>query len=176
MHRLYSNPKKNWVASFWVSPFFHIFAQSKCKIMQVYQIWLVVAIALVIFEICSATFGAICFAIGAAVAALVAALGLESTTWQIIIFAAVSLLTFVFLRPFMLKFLDRNSKDVKTNADALVGRKGVVSERIDASQHTGRVAIDGDDWKAVSQDGSVIEKGTQVEVVKLDSIIVTVKQ
>ena len=142
--------------------------------MQVYQIWLVVAIALVIFEICSATFGAICFAIGAAVAALVAALGLESTTWQIIIFAAVSLLTFVFLRPFMLKFLDRNSKDVKTNA--LVGRKGVVSERIDASQHTGRVAIDGDDWKAVSQDGSVIEKGTQVEVVKLDSIIVTVKQ
>jgi len=126
--------------------------------MQVYQIWLV------------------CFAIGAAVAALVAALGLESTTWQIIIFAAVSLLTFVFLRPFMLKFLDRNSKDVKTNADALVGRKGVVSERIDASQHTGRVAIDGDDWKAVSDDGSVIEKGTQVEVVKLDSIIVTVKQ
>ncbi|MBR1514767.1 MAG: NfeD family protein [Bacteroidales bacterium] len=143
--------------------------------MAIYQIWLIVAIVLVIFEICSATFGAICFAIGAGFSALAAGLG-ANITWQIVIFAIVSLLTFVFLRPFMLKFLDRKSKDTKTNADALIGRKGVVSERIDAEQHTGRVAIDGDDWKAVSEDGSIIEKGVSVEIVKMDSIIVTVKQ
>jgi len=143
--------------------------------MEVYQIWLVVAIILVIVEICTAAFGSICFAIGAGLAALGAGLGL-SVTWQIVIFAVVSLLTFIFLRPFVLRFLDRKSKDVKTNAEALIGRKAIVSERIDASQHTGRVAVDGDDWKAVSEDGSVIEKGTTVEIVKLDSIIVTVKQ
>lgn len=143
--------------------------------MEVYQIWLIVAIALVIFEICSATFGAICFAIGAGFSALAAGLGL-GLTWQVVIFAVVSLLTFVFLRPFMLKFMDRKSKDVKTNAEAIIGRKGIVSERIDAAQHTGRVAVDGDDWKAVSEDGSVIEKGVTVEIVKMDSIIVTVKQ
>ena len=128
--------------------------------MQAYQIWLIAAILLLIFEICSATFGAICFAIGAGFSALAAGLG-ANITWQIVIFAVVSLLTFIFLRP---------------NADAIIGRKGVVSERIDAEQHTGRVAIDGDDWKAVSEDGSVIEKGTTVEIVRLDSIIVTVKQ
>ena len=143
--------------------------------MQVYQIWLIIAIVLVIFEICSTTFGAICFAIGAGFSALAAGLG-ANLTWQIIIFAVISMLTFIFLRPFMMKFLDRKSKDVKTNADALVGRKAVVSERIDATQHTGRVAVDGDDWKAVSEDGSVIEKGAEVEIVKLDSIILTVKQ
>lgn len=143
--------------------------------MQAYQIWLIIAILLLIFEICSATFGAICFAIGAGFSALAAGLG-ANLTWQIVIFAVVSLLTFIFLRPVVMRFLERKSKDVKTNADALVGRKGVVSERIDATQHTGRVAIDGDDWKAVSDDGSVIEKGTTVEIVKLDSIIVTVKQ
>lgn len=142
--------------------------------MQAYLIWLIIAFALVIFEICSATFGAICFAIGAGFSALVAGLGLD-LTWQIIVFAVVSLLTFIFLRPFMLKFLDRNAKDVKTNADALLGRKAIVSERIDAAQHTGRVAIDGDDWKAVSSDGAVIEKGTEVTIVKMDSIILTVK-
>lgn len=142
--------------------------------MQAYLIWLIIAFALVIFEICSATFGAICFAIGAGFSALVAGLGLD-LTWQIIVFAVVSLLTFIFLRPFMLKFLDRNAKDVKTNADALLGRKAIVSERIDAAQHTGRVAIDGDDWKAVSADGAVIEKGTEVTIVKMDSIILTVK-
>ena len=143
--------------------------------MEGYLIWLIVAIALVIFEICSATFGAICFAIGAGFSALAAGLG-AGITWQIIIFAVVSLLTFIFLRPFMLKFMDKRSKDVKTNAEALIGRKGIVSERIDAEQHTGRVAIDGDDWKAVSEDGSIIEKGVSVEIVKMDSIIVTVKQ
>ena len=142
--------------------------------MPAYQIWLIAALVLVIFEICSATFGAICFAIGAAFSALAAGLG-ANLTWQIVIFAVVSLLTFIFLRPFMLKFLDRKSKDVKTNADALVGRKAIVSERIDAAQHTGRVAVDGDDWKAVSEDGSIIEKGAEVEIVKLDSIILTVK-
>ena len=143
--------------------------------MQPYQIWLIAAIVLIIFEICSATFGAICFAIGAGFSALAAGLG-ANLTWQIIIFAVASMLIFIFLRPFMMKFLDRKSKDVKTNADALVGRKAVVSERIDAAQHTGRVAVDGDDWKAVAGDGSVIEKGVEVEIVKLDSIILTVKQ
>ncbi len=142
--------------------------------MQAYQIWLIIAILLVILEICTAAFGSICFAIGAAVAAIAAGLG-AGLTWQILIFVVVSMLTFIFLRPFMLKFMDRKSKDVKTNADALVGKRAVVSERIDASQLTGRVAVDGDDWKAVSEDGSVLEKGTPVEIVKLDSIILTVK-
>ena len=118
--------------------------------MEAYLIWLIVAIALIIFEICSATFGAICFAIGAGFSALAAGLG-AGVTWQIVIFAIVSLLTFIFLRPFMLKFMDRKSKEVKTNAEAIIGRRGIVSERIDAEQHTGRVAIDGDDWKAVSK-------------------------
>lgn len=143
--------------------------------MDVYQIWLVVAIVLVILEIMTAGFGVICFAIGAVFSALVAGLG-GSITWQIVVFAVVSLLTFVFLRPVVIRFLDKKSKDVKTNANAVIGRKGVVSERIDSVQHTGRVAIDGDDWKAISEDGSVIEKGAEVKIVKLDSIILTVKQ
>lgn len=141
--------------------------------MNVY-VWLIAAIVLVIIEISTAAFGSICFAIGAGLAALAAYLG-ANLAWQIIIFALVSLLTFIFLRPVVLRFLDKKSKDVKTNADALVGRRGIVSERIDSEQHTGRVAVDGDDWKAVTADGSIIEKGTSVEIVKLDSIIVTVK-
>lgn len=142
--------------------------------MEMYLYWLIAAIVLVIVEICTVAFGSICFAIGAGFSALAAGLG-ANFTWQIVIFAVVSILTFVFLRPVFLRFLDKKSKDVKTNAEALVGRKGIVSERIDHEKHTGRVAIDGDDWKAVSENGEVIEKGTEVEIVKLDSIIVTVR-
>ena len=137
-------------------------------------IWLAIAIILVIVEICTAAFGSICFAIGAGFSALAAGLGLN-LTWQIVIFVVVSLLTFVFLRPGALRFLNKKSNEVKTNADALVGRKVVVSERIDAAQHSGRVAVDGDVWKAVTADGSVIEEGVEVEIVKYDSIILTVK-
>ena len=141
-----------------------------------YYYWLIAAIVLVIVEIMTSGFGVICFAIGALFAALVSGLVEDSLSWQIVVFAVVSLLTFIFLRPVVIRFLDKKSKDVKTNAEAIIGRIGVVSERIDAEQHTGRVAIDGDDWKAVSEDGSVIEKGASVEIVKLDSIIVTVRK
>ena len=141
-----------------------------------YYYWLIAAIVLVIVEILTAGFGSICFALGAALAALAAGLGVNNIVWQIAIFVVVSLLTFIFLRPVVMRFLDKKSKDVKTNADAIIGRKGVVSERIDATQHTGRVAIDGDDWKAVSEDGAAIEKGDDVEIVKRDSIIVTVRK
>ena len=168
-------PQRYEIIIFAETSYFLLLSSKFYNTMQLYQIWLIAALALIIFEIFSATFGAICFAIGAGFSALAAGLSLN-LTWQIVIFAVVSLLTFIFLRPFMMKFLDRKSKDVKTNADALVGRKALVSERIDASQHTGRVAVDGDDWKAVSMDGSIIEKGTEVEIVKLDSIILTVKQ
>lgn len=140
-----------------------------------YYYWLIAAIVLVILEIMTAGFGVICFAIGAAFSALVSGLG-GSLTWQVVVFVVVSMLAFIFLRPVVIRFLDKKSKNVKTNAEALIGRKGIVSERIDAAQHTGRVAVDGDDWKAVSTDGSVIEKGVEVEILKLDSIILTVKQ
>jgi len=143
--------------------------------MEIYQYWLIAAIVLVIVEMVTAGFGSICFAIGAGFAALAAGLG-AGFTWQIVIFAAVSLLTFVFLRPVVIRFLESKSKDVKTNADALIGRKAVVSERIDATQHTGRIAVDGDDWKAVTADGTTIEKGEEVVITNRESIIVTVKK
>ena len=143
--------------------------------MEVYQIWLIAAIVLVIIEICTAGFGSICFAFGAGFSAITAYLG-GNYVWQILVFAIVSLLTFIFLRPVVIRFLDRNSKDVKTNADALIGRNAVVSETIDRAAHTGRVAVDGDDWKAVAEDDSVIEKGEEVTIVDRESVIVTVKK
>ena len=141
--------------------------------MDYYQIWLIAAIILVIIELLSAGFGVICFAIGALFSALVAYFT-PNILWQLLVFAAVSLLTFIFLRPVLIKLLERKTKDVKTNADALIGKIGVVSETIDADKNTGRVAIDGDDWNAVTADGSVINKGEKVKVVSRDSIILTV--
>ena len=144
--------------------------------MEYYQIWLIAAIVLVIIELLTAGFGVICFAVGALFSALAAFLGMDSLVWQLLIFAVASVLCFIFLRPVVLRFLDKKSKDVKTNADALIGKTAMVSETIDSSANQGRVAVDGDDWKAVSADGSVINKGEKVEIVSRDSIILTVKK
>lgn len=144
--------------------------------MVAYQIWLIVAIVLVIIELLTAGFGVICFAVGALFSALAAFLGVDSLVWQLLIFAVASVLCFIFLRPVVLRLLDKKSKDVKTNADALIGKTAMVSETIDSSANQGRVAVDGDDWKAVSADGSVINKGEKVEIVSRDSIILTVKK
>lgn len=142
--------------------------------MEYYQIWLIAAIVLVIIELLTAGFGVICFAIGALFSALLDFLG-ASLVWQLLVFAAASLLAFFFLRPIFIRLLDKKTKDVKTNADALIGRVGIVSETIDVAQNQGRVAVDGDDWKAITADGSVIQKGQKVEIVSRDSIILTVK-
>lgn len=144
--------------------------------MEYYQIWLIAAIVLVIIELLTAGFGVICFAVGALFSALAAFLGVDSLVWQLLIFAVASVLCFIFLRPVVLRFLDKKSKDVKTNADALIGKTAIVSETIDSSTNQGRVAVDGDDWKAVSADGSVINKGEKVEIISRDSIILTVKK
>ena len=75
--------------------------------MEIYQLWLTAAIILVIVEICTASFGSICFAIGAGFSALVAGLGEgDNYVCQILVFVAVSLLTFIFVRPVVIRWLE----------------------------------------------------------------------
>ena len=80
-----------------------------------------------------------------------------------------------FLRPLAITYLHRNEPERLSNADALIGRTGIVSQEIAADGY-GRVAIDGDDWKAVSSDKAKIEKGAKVVVVGRESIIITVQR
>ena len=62
-----------------------------------------------------------------------------------------------------------------SNGDAIMGRIGRVSQAVEAGGY-GRVAIDGDDWKAESIDGMPIEKGCNVKVISRESIIITVER
>ena len=142
--------------------------------LELWHIWALVALFFVILEIFTSGFAVMCFSFGAIGSAICAACGL-SMLWQLIVFAVVTALAFVFVRPLVIKMFFKGN-EVKTNADAIIGRKARVSERIDNAANTGRVAIDGDDWKAVSADGQTIEIGETVEIISRDSIILTVKK
>lgn len=79
------------------------------------------------------------------------------------------------VRPPMLRYLHRNDENRVSNADALLGRKGRVSETIPASGF-GYVAIDGDQWRAVAPCDEEISAGTRVKVIGRESIIITVEK
>lgn len=144
--------------------------------MSMWHIWLIAALLFFIIEIFTAGIAVICFSFGSLGAMVAAACGL-GFTWQVAVFAVITLLSFIFLRPLIIRLFNKNGKgEVKTNAEAIIGRVGIVSERISDEENTGRVKIDGDDWKAVSNDKSTIEVGQKVRIVKLDSIIVTVQK
>ena len=139
---------------------------------NLWQLWTLVGILCLILELTSGDFFIMCFSIGAFVTAIVAAF-VPSFTVQVIVFAVASLLCLLFVRPLALKYFHRKDPDRPSNADAMVGRRGVVTEKIEAGGY-GRVKIDGDSWKAQSSISSDINKGTRVEVAAIDSVIITV--
>ena len=140
---------------------------------NMWQIWAVLAVLGLILELTSGDFFIICLAIGAAGAALTAPFA--NIYWQLGVFAVVSLFSLSQVRPFVLRYLHRNEDNRASNADALQGRKGRVSETIPASGF-GYVAIDGDQWRAVASDDEEIPAGTRVRVVGRESTIITVER
>lgn len=141
-------------------------------IANMWQVWAVVAIVCLILELSSGDFFIICFSIGAVFALISAVLGL-SIYWQVFIFALFTLLSVLFVRPVALRYLHKNDPNKLSNADALMGRTGRVTEEIKAGA-SGYVQIDGDLWKAVSN--SDITVGTSVRVIGRESTILTVEQ
>ena len=141
-------------------------------IANMWQVWAVVAIVCLILELSSGDFFIICFSIGAVFALISAVVGLN-IYWQLFIFAVFSLLSVLFVRPVALRYLHKNEPNKPSNADALMGRTGRVTEEIKAGA-SGYVQIDGDLWKAVSK--SDIAVGTTVRVIGRESTILTVEQ
>ena len=137
-----------------------------------WQVWAIVAVLCLILELSSGDFFIICFSIGAVFAIFGAVVGLN-VYWQIALFALFSLLSVIFIRPVALRYLHKNEPNKPSNADALLGRTGKVTEAITASG-SGYVQIDGDLWKAVSS--SDIPVGTTIRVIGRESTIVTVEQ
>ena len=140
---------------------------------HLWQMWAVIAVLCLILELTAGDFFIICFSIGAVFAAICAALS-GVFYWQLAVFAAFTLVSLFLVRPFALRYLHRNDKERVSNADALIGRKGKVTEAIEKGGF-GRVAIDGDVWKAVAVTDEKIPVGTSVRVVGRESIIITVE-
>ena len=143
--------------------------------MDVWHIWVIVALLFVIVEIFTTGFAVMCISFGCLFGAAASALEWD-VKWQLLAFAVGTVLAFMTVRPLVYKFFYKKGQEVKTNAEALVGRLAIVTERIEGELRPGRVKIDGDDWKAVCESAEPIEVGAAVEITAINSVILTVKK
>lgn len=143
--------------------------------MEIWQIWIVAALVLIIIEIFTSGFAIACLSVGCILASIGAGLEL-SLAWQLGLFALGTFFGFIFVRPFVLKLMNKKTNNnVTTNMDNLIGRKAIVTEKV-VKDGYGRIKIDGDDWKARLEDDGEIEVGEKVTVVSNESIILIVRK
>jgi membrane protein implicated in regulation of membrane protease activity len=144
--------------------------------MEWWIVWLIAAVLLGIGEMHTGGFYLLPFAVGAAAAAIAAAIGL-SFLLSVLIFLVLSGLVVVGLRP-----IARSHRNlppaIRTGAQALIGRHATVLERIANTEGVGCVRIEGGEvWTARSFDEDVvIDAGEQVEVVEIRGATALVMQ
>ena len=134
-------------------------------------VWLALMIVFLVAEGATAAVTTIWFAAGALAAMIAALLGAQ--VWlQSVIFGAVSVVLLLALRPFIKKYI--TPKQTKTNIDAVIGKEGLVTERIDNVAGTGRVKLDGMEWSARSTANEPVEAGTLIKVDRIEGVKVFV--
>ncbi|HEX3732906.1 MAG TPA: NfeD family protein [Mycobacteriales bacterium] len=131
--------------------------------MDAWMIWLIAAVVLLIAELFSLDLVLAMFSTGALAAAISAASNVE-LVMQSLVFAGVSILTLVFVRPLALKLLRNTPDPAKTGLEALTGSIATVLKRVD--EGGGLVKLRGEEWSAQSYEpGEVFEPGDKVRVV-----------
>ena len=133
--------------------------------MPYWVLWVVLAAALAIGEVLTLGFLLGLIALAAVLAGVVAALG-AGVVAQLVVFIAASIASIALIRPIAQRHL-RTPARLRTGTAALVGAKGVVTERVD--DLSGQVKIGGEVWSARAfLDGQVLEPGARVEVAKIE--------
>lgn len=143
-------------------------------IQNLWLFWSVITLVCLIMELTSGDFYVTCFALGALVSVIASLIGLPFWV-QVLVWAVCAVLSLWLVRPHLVGALHKGADLRKSNAEALIGQTGEVSQAIPAGGY-GRVKLDGDDWKALASDATQpVEAGTKVRVVGRESIILTVE-
>jgi membrane protein implicated in regulation of membrane protease activity len=134
--------------------------------MDAWVIWLIAAVVFGVGEIATLGFFLAPFAGGALVAALLTGVGAGTAVgWAA--FLVVSVILLAALRPIAISHR-RQAPRLRTGTAALVGRSGMVVERIANDEGVGCVRIDGEVWTARSyDDDDIIDVGKRVQVVEI---------
>jgi membrane protein implicated in regulation of membrane protease activity len=129
---------------------------------------------MMIGEILSVSFFLIWFSLGG-LAGMITSFITPNITIQIVVFFVVSVILLLATKPLTNKFLSSKS-EVSSNVDALMGKRAKVIEDIKPIDGTGKVKINGEVWKAITEDiNATIPKDSEVTVIAVDGVKLIVK-
>ena len=106
--------------------------------IKIWWLWMVLAAIFVVGEIFTAGFFLLWFGIGAAVAGILALIGL-GPAWQLGAFVVVSGVLFAVSRKLADKITKKQPPGI--GADRFIGKEGIFLEEIDNEKNTGRVRL-----------------------------------
>ena len=136
-----------------------------------WQFLCVVGIAFVILEIFTPSMFFLNFALAAFITAGITLITLNKFA-LVLAFFLLSFLSFVFLRPMLLR---RNSKETETGIEGkYIGKTAKVIEEVGANG--GVITIYGERWEARSLDEQIIPVGDDVKIVNNDSLVMFVEK
>jgi membrane protein implicated in regulation of membrane protease activity len=134
-------------------------------------LWFFIVLVAAIIEALTMDLTSIWFALSALVAFLLAIFGIPIPV-QFLVFIIISIGLLLSVRPLAKRYFQTNI--ISTNSDRLVGKTAVCTKEIVESGR-GEVKIDGVIWTAISQDGSIVKKDTNVEVLAIEGVKLIVK-
>ncbi|PLV58346.1 NfeD family protein [Thermotoga sp. KOL6] len=139
--------------------------------MEAWVFWLILGVILMVAEILTPTFFIFWFGVGALAASLVSLyLGIYV---QLIVFGVVSIVLVLLTR----RLVQHWESPRKIHVEEIVGKVALVIEKIDNKSGTGLVKINGDIWRAFSEDDEeIIEKGEHVKILRVEGAHVVVKR
>lgn len=134
-----------------------------------WHIWLIIAGVCFIIEMMTVGFLVFWFGIGALLTMIISLIFPDNLILQATIFVISSTLLIFLTKP-LVKKISKSDKKVATNAYSIIGKKGIVTQDINPTFGIGQIKVAGEVWSAKTSDGSTIEKGTQVEIIKIDGV------
>ena len=131
-------------------------------------IWISILILAIIVELLTDQLISIWFVPGA-IAATILDFCEAKPIWQILLFLAISVVGIIFGKNIVQKYI--TVKDSKTNIDAIIGERCIVTEKIDNFTGCGQAKVKGQIWSArgVGED-DVFEVGEVLNVVAIEGV------
>lgn len=142
--------------------------------MELWQFFAIVGVVFLVLELFAPMLFFLNFGISGLVSAVVAVF---FPAWNILIpvFVTIALLLLFALRPFLAKAVDiRNGKSLETGVQSkYIGQVAKVIEHV--SQYSGAISIYGERWEARSEKGVEFALGSEVKIVKNESLVMFVE-
>jgi membrane protein implicated in regulation of membrane protease activity len=139
-------------------------------------LWFILGFLLLLAELAIPAFIVVFFGVGAWVTSLATLIGIApNIEIQLVIFIVVSVLALVLFRKKGQRARGRiaTKKHEAHEIDTLAGSLATVTEDIEPQSRTGRVELFGTSWQATAD--VAIKKGSAVEVVSKDNLVLRVK-